>query len=112
VQPGQKVAILGAGPIGLVTMMVAKAFGAAVTVVTDVSEERLKVARDLGADATVNVTGLSPKEAALQVVGQPSSSNGRPDACVDCCGFESSVATALAAAKNGGRVCIVGMVSE
>ncbi|CAN0435839.1 unnamed protein product, partial [Scytosiphon promiscuus] len=36
VTPGQKVAILGAGPIGLVTMMVAKAFGAAVTVVTDV----------------------------------------------------------------------------
>ena len=47
VQPGQKVAVLGAGPIGLVTMMVAKAFGAAVTVVTDVSEERLKVARDV-----------------------------------------------------------------
>ena len=46
-QPGQKVAILGAGPIGLVTMMVAKAFGAAATVVTDVSEERLKVAREV-----------------------------------------------------------------
>ncbi|CAN0287118.1 unnamed protein product, partial [Ectocarpus sp. 12 AP-2014] len=31
------------------------------------------------------------------------------DACVDCCGFESSVATALAAAKSGGKVCLVGM---
>lgn len=47
VQPGQKVAILGAGPIGLVAMMVAKAFGASATVITDVSDERLKVATDV-----------------------------------------------------------------
>lgn len=46
-QPGQKVAILGAGPIGLVTMMVAKAFGAAFTVVTDISDERLQVAKEV-----------------------------------------------------------------
>lgn len=46
-QPGQKVAILGAGPIGLVSMMVARAFGAAELVVTDVSDERLKVAKEV-----------------------------------------------------------------
>lgn len=40
-------AILGAGPIGLVSMMVAKAFGAAELVVTDVSDERLKVAKQV-----------------------------------------------------------------
>lgn len=54
-QPGQKVAILGAGPIGLVSMMVAKSFGAAVIVVTDISDERLKVAaevRDLSRGGT------------------------------------------------------------
>ncbi|CAN0348042.1 unnamed protein product, partial [Ectocarpus sp. 13 AM-2016] len=104
--PGQKVAILGAGPIGLLSMMVARAFGAAVVVVTDVSDERLKVAKELGADVAVNVKGLSPAEAADKVVGD---GGRRPDACVDCCGFESSVATALAAAKSGGKVCLVGM---
>lgn len=52
--------------------------------------------------------GLSPEEAAAKVVGD---AGQRPDACVDCCGFESSVATALAAAKSGGKVCLVGMVS-
>eukprot|EP00752_Nemacystus_decipiens_P001576 g1537.t1 len=106
VAPGQKVAILGAGPIGLVSMMVAKAFGAAELVVTDVSDERLKVAKDLGAGLTVNVKGLTPEEAAAKIVGD---AGCRPDACVDCCGFESSVATALAAAKSGGKVCLVGM---
>ncbi|CAM9293117.1 unnamed protein product [Pylaiella littoralis] len=106
VEPGQKVAVLGAGPIGLVSMMVAKAFGAAAVVITDVSDERLKVAKDLGADVVVNVKGLSPADAAAGVVGE---GGRRPDACVDCCGFESSVATALAAAKSGGKVCLVGM---
>lgn len=55
----------------------------------------------------MNVKGLSPEEAAGKVVGD---GGRRPDACVDCCGFESSMATALAAAKSGGRVCLVGMV--
>lgn len=54
--------------------------------------------------------GLSPEEAALKVVGTGEGGR-RPDACVDCCGFESSMATALAAAKSGGKVCLVGMVS-
>lgn len=48
-QPGYKVAVLGAGPIGLVTMMVAKAFGAAICIVTDVSDDRLKVAKEVRA---------------------------------------------------------------
>ena len=39
--------ILGVGPIGLVSLMVAKSFGAAVAVVTDVSDERLKVASEV-----------------------------------------------------------------
>lgn len=57
----------------------------------------------------MNVKGLSPEEAAAKVVGTVDGGR-RPDACVDCCGFESSVATALAAAKSGGKVCLVGMV--
>lgn len=75
----------------------------------------LHLETQLGADVTVNVKELSPSEAALRVVGDGDGSSGggrRPDACVDCCGFESSVATALAAAKSGGKVCLVGMVRK
>ncbi|CAM9380389.1 unnamed protein product [Ascophyllum nodosum] len=63
----------------------------------------------LGADSTVNVRGLSPVEAAERVV---SAGGKRSDACVDCRGFDSSVATALAGAKSGGRVCLVGMRNQ
>ncbi|CAN0372846.1 unnamed protein product, partial [Scytosiphon promiscuus] len=78
------------------------------------SRHPLHLKPQLGADVVVNVKGLSPSEAALRVIGdgKGSSGGGRPDACVDCCGFESSVATALAAAKSGGKVCLVGMVRK
>lgn len=50
-------AILGAGPIGLVSMMVAKAFGASAVVITDVSDERLKVAKEVRFLARFKVLG-------------------------------------------------------
>lgn len=48
---GADVGVIGAGTIGLVTMLVAKHHGAEVTI-TDLSDDRLAVARELGADAT------------------------------------------------------------
>lgn len=69
----------------------------------------LTIQNQLGADFIVNVKGLPAAVAAANIVGE---GGRRPDACVDCCGFESSVATALAATKSGGKVCLVGMVRE
>lgn len=55
VQPGTKVLVTGAGPIGLVTLLVARAYGASHVTVTDVSDERLAMATRLGADHVINV---------------------------------------------------------
>jgi len=49
------VLITGAGPIGLVSLLVAKAFGAGKVVITDVSSPRLEVAKKLGADQVICV---------------------------------------------------------
>lgn len=56
VSPDTKVLIFGAGPIGLVTMLAARAFGAPKIIVADVDELRLSFAKDLGADATIQVS--------------------------------------------------------
>lgn len=56
-QPGMKVLVTGAGPIGLVTLLVAKAYGAAHVTVTDVADERLSMATQLGATHVLNVKG-------------------------------------------------------
>ena len=48
--------IMGAGPIGLVTMLAARAFGAPRIVVADVDSHRLSVAKSLGADEVIPVS--------------------------------------------------------
>ena len=54
--PHTKVLVLGAGPIGLVTLMASKAFGSPRVVIIDVDESRLQMAKRLGADATIRVS--------------------------------------------------------
>ena len=54
VNPGSSVAVVGAGPVGLAAMLTAKLYSPAHLVVIDLDDERLKQARALGADATVN----------------------------------------------------------
>ena len=56
VGPETNVLIMGAGPIGLVTLMAARAFGAPRVVIVDVDDYRLSVAKDLGADEVVKVS--------------------------------------------------------
>lgn len=53
---GEYVAVLGGGTIGMFTMQWAKIFGAKKVVVFDISEERLALAKKLGADAVINTT--------------------------------------------------------
>ena len=50
------VLIMGAGPIGLVTMLAARAFGAPRIIIVDVDGYRLSVAKSLGADDVVKVS--------------------------------------------------------
>lgn len=54
--PETNVLIMGAGPIGLVTMLAARAFGAPRTVIVDVDDHRLSVAKSLGANDIVKVS--------------------------------------------------------
>ena len=54
--PESNVLIVGAGPIGLVTLLAARAFGASKVVIVDVDDCRLSVAKSLGTDNTVLVS--------------------------------------------------------
>uniref|UniRef100_A0A1I7WYS6 ADH_zinc_N domain-containing protein n=1 Tax=Heterorhabditis bacteriophora TaxID=37862 RepID=A0A1I7WYS6_HETBA len=55
IQMGQRVLILGSGPIGIMCMLTARAMGASKVVITDLNELRLNLAKELGADHTVCV---------------------------------------------------------
>lgn len=56
VGPETNVLVMGAGPIGLVTLLAARAFGSPRIVIVDVDDHRLSVAKKLGADETIKVS--------------------------------------------------------
>ncbi|WP_436961927.1 zinc-binding dehydrogenase, partial [Staphylococcus xylosus] len=59
---GDTVAIFGAGPIGLLTTIAAKAAGASKIFVFDLSEERLNKAKSVGATHTINSGESNPSD--------------------------------------------------
>ncbi|XP_030463413.2 sorbitol dehydrogenase isoform X1 [Syzygium oleosum] len=108
VGPETNVLVMGAGPIGLVTMLAARAFGAPRIVIVDVDDHRLSVAKDLGADNIVKVsTDMKdiPEEVALIQKAMAT----EIDVIFDCAGFNKTMSTALNATRSGGKVCLVGM---
>ncbi|KAK4533968.1 hypothetical protein CCYA_CCYA20G4041 [Cyanidiococcus yangmingshanensis] len=105
---GSLVLVLGAGPIGLLSCMVAKAFGASYVVVTDIDDTRLAFARaHASADAVVNTRDLDEGDAALVV--RQAFGREEPDIALDCAGLEATMRLAIRIVRSGGRVCLVGM---
>ncbi|KAK3739023.1 hypothetical protein QZH41_010481 [Actinostola sp. cb2023] len=102
---GNNVLILGAGPIGLVNLLTAKACGASKVAITDLDESRLAKAKELGADYTIKVESRDGKEVAKKVMEVM----GPADKTIECTGAESSIHTGIYATKSGGVLVIVGM---
>ncbi|XP_043718313.1 sorbitol dehydrogenase [Telopea speciosissima] len=106
--PEKNVLIMGAGPIGLVTMLAARAFGAPRIVIVDVDDNRLSVAKKLGADEIVKVS-INIQDTAEEVVQINKAMGTGVDVTFDCAGFNKTMSTALGATRAGGKVCLVGM---
>ncbi|KAH8399177.1 hypothetical protein KR215_003723 [Drosophila sulfurigaster] len=104
---GSKVLILGAGPIGLVTLISAQFLGATEILITDLVQDRLDVAKELGATHTLLLNREDSAEAVAERIRQTMSED--PDRAIDCCGAESSTRQAIFATRSGGVVVIVGM---
>jgi len=95
---GDRVLVTGAGPIGMVSMKVAIALGAAEVIVTDVFPERLEIARKQGATRTVNVAQESLASLGLDA-----------DALIECSGNNQALKDGLRSLRPAGRAVVVGM---
>ncbi|MBH0190653.1 MAG: L-threonine 3-dehydrogenase [Nitrospira sp.] len=104
---GQTVLVTGCGPTGLFAVAVARVAGAAVIIATDVSDYRLGLAKQVGADQTVNVKA-SPPEAVSEVIRQLTAGEG-VDAALEMSGDPAALHQAFRAVKNGGRVTLFGI---
>ncbi|CAK37272.1 L-arabinitol 4-dehydrogenase [Aspergillus awamori] len=114
---GDPCLVTGAGPIGLITLLSARAAGASPIVITDIDEGRLEFAKSLVPDVrTYKVQiGLSAEQNAEGIInvfndGQGSGPGAlRPRIAMECTGVESSVASAIWSVKFGGKVFVIGV---
>ena len=100
-QPGEYVAVLGVGAVGMLALQVAKAAGARVCAI-DRRQMSLDLARELGADATINaeVTDIAQGLKELtEGVG--------PDIVIDAAGGPDTTRLSVEAVRSGGRVVLV-----
>ncbi|WP_027483168.1 zinc-dependent alcohol dehydrogenase [Deinococcus pimensis] len=100
---GDTAVVVGAGPIGLLTLLALRSRGAGRVVVTDLSERRLALARDLGADATVN----GREQDAASTVRELTGGLGA-DVVLEAVGVSATVGTAFACVRTGGQVTWIG----
>lgn len=100
---GQTAVVMGAGCIGLVTMMALKAEGVSKVYVVDIMEKRLEKALELGADGVIN--GM--KEDTVQKVMELTDGKGC-DLAVETAGTELTTRQAIQFAKKGSTIVLVG----
>ncbi len=100
---GQTVVVTGCGPIGLMTVAIAKLAGAARVFATDINPERLEIARRLGADVVINGKD--------DVVGRLRELTGGVgvDVVLEMSGAEIAIRQGFEAVTNGGRVSLLGI---
>lgn len=103
---GDDVLILGAGPIGLVSLIVAKEMGATRIVITDLVPSRLDVAKELGADFTLLITKDDTEAGLVEKIRKMLGTE--PNKSIDCSGVEATNRLGLTATKSGGVFVIVG----
>ena len=99
---GAKAVVLGCGPIGILLIQSLKAIGAAQVLATDISDSRLALAAELGADFTVN-TAVNDYAAALTEAFGPD----RADVIYDCAGTDITMDQAIQNARKGSTIILV-----
>uniref|UniRef100_UPI00398E9DA5 sorbitol dehydrogenase-like n=1 Tax=Pristiophorus japonicus TaxID=55135 RepID=UPI00398E9DA5 len=105
---GNKVFILGAGPIGLVNLLVSKSMGASQIVICDLSLSRLEKAKQMGANFTIAVEkSTTAKELGQKV--KHALGGAMPDISIECTGAELCIQAGVNATKSGGVLVLVGL---
>jgi alcohol dehydrogenase len=107
VQPGDVVAVVGAGPVGLAAIMGARLFSPSHIVAIDLSDSRLEAAKQFGADITIN----NSREDADAIVAELTGGLGA-DVSIEAVGVPAAFDQAVRLARPGGHVANIGVHGE
>ncbi len=99
---GTKIAVLGAGPIGNLVAQAAKGLGAGQVLITDISDTRLKKAKECGVDYCVNTRVTDLGEAMQNAFGPD-----KADIIYDCAGNNVTMGQAIKYARKGSVIILV-----
>lgn len=106
-QPGSTVAIMGMGPVGLMAVAAAKAYGAAKIIVTDLEPLRLEAAKQMGATHIINIREQDP----LEEIKRITSGKG-VDVAWETAGNPKALQSALGSLRRGGKLAVVGLPAQ
>jgi L-iditol 2-dehydrogenase len=101
VSAGDRVLVTGAGPIGLLAVQSARAFGATEITVTDVNPHRLALAERTGATQAINVAELPLEDTGIKA-----------DALIECSGYPASLKAGISSLRPAATAVLVGMGPE
>jgi len=105
-RPGDSIAVLGLGPVGLCAVQVAIAAGASQVFAIDSVPQRLEVARSFGATA-IHLTEESPRDVVRELTGRRG-----VDASIDAVGHPDALDLAIRLARKAGTVVAIGVYAE
>lgn len=105
-QIGQTVFISGAGPIGLLCCLAAIAAGASTVIISDISEQRLAKAKEIGADHVINASDKNITEKVKNIT------SGGADVFIDAAGVQASFSTGMASLKIRGTAVMVAVFKD
>jgi len=106
IHPGDTVAVIGAGPVGLFATMFALTYQPAAVYVIDLEADRLKIAESLGA-IPVDASKTSPTMTLQRATGDRGA-----DVVIECVGFAKTFQTALDTVRAGGTVGVIGVHTD
>lgn len=104
---GQKIVVIGAGPIGILVAQAAKAMGAEKTMVTDISNFRLQKAKECGVDFVYNTKEVDFGDAVIEAFGPD-----KADVIFDCAGNDITIGQAIKYARKGSTIILVAVFED
>jgi len=104
VQPGNVIAIVGSGPIGLAALLTAQFYSPGEIIMIDLDDNRLEVAKRFGATATVNSTNGKAMEAVMKMTG-----NRGVDTAIEAVGIPATFELCEQIVAPGGTIANIGV---
>ena len=104
VQPGKDVLLVGAGPVGMGALLTAQFYSPASIIVADMNENRLEMAKKMGATHVINPA----KEDLGKFVNQVTDGRG-VDTAIEAVGLPATWELCAAHVKEGGNIAVVGV---